>query len=198
MAYFIAFTILLAGPVVSSAQTPEQPWRLEATLTGGLGISNFSEKRSSVSPDELVYSPTIMARVMWHPGRLVAVGLASGYVGFSSEKFQFGTEGGRDIATLNASLQGVPVHFAFSMQQWGAELGAGVGPYFMSSSINASDVGASTGSRIELGVSSWVAYNFEVADRFFIGPELSMHFLSYRGILTLTPQVRFRYDIAVY
>jgi hypothetical protein len=193
----IALT-LFAGSVIASAQMSQQPWRVEATLTGGIGLSNFSELRSAVSPDELVYSPTVMARVMWHPGNLVSVGLASGYVGFSSERFQFGTEGGRSIEHIDAELQGVPVHFAFSMQQWGAELGAGVGPYFMSSRVQASDQGTSSGSRIELGVSSWLAYNFQVTDRFFIGPELSMHFLSYRGILTLAPQVRFRYDIAVY
>ncbi|MBK9181512.1 MAG: hypothetical protein IPM83_00010 [Ignavibacteria bacterium] len=51
---------------------------------------------------------------------------------------------------------------------------------------------------VEYGINSWIGYEFTVAERFTIGPEISLHVLSNRGVASLAAGVRIRYDVIRY
>ena len=134
---------------------------------------------------------------MWHPGRMLAVGLMTGYSFVVGDEFTvdsiYSTQSG-DKASAN--LAAVPLQLAISMQYKGLEIGVGMGPYLMLTTI---DYGSTAkAQRIELGITFIGLYRFPLGENFSLGPELRVLYLSYRGIISIMPSVTLQIDFGRY
>jgi hypothetical protein len=174
--------MLIALPVEAG-----EPYVVEARVGCGIGVSWFRTQRSPLSPEESVYGFGTIDRIMWHPGRLLSFGIVSGWIEFSRENFSPALARAADsVAPGRATLSGVPLQLAVSMRKYGVEVGIGIGPYFMTSVIEDEDVTRST--RLELGITSYVNYSIPLSASVSVGPELTLVYMGYRGIITLIPQ----------
>ena len=79
------------------------------------------------------------------------------------------------------------------MQYEGLELGVGMGPYIMKSTIE-HDIKAEA-RRIELGITFIGLYRFPLGENFSLGPELRVLYLSYRGIISVMPSITLQLDL---
>jgi hypothetical protein len=138
------------------------------------------------------YNATI--RIMWHPDHLLAVGVLTGYQLIVSDKYNIpdSTSNGN----VSASLHAVPVMVDVSMQGNDFEIGVALGGYSISTLLF--DVTTSRASRLELGAILHAAYHWRVSDNFSIGAEAFISAMSYRGILSITPQLDLKYNIFTY
>jgi hypothetical protein len=133
-------------------------------------------------------------RGMWHPGRMLTVGIMTGYSFVASDEFIVDTiySNPRE-EKASANLAAIPLQLVVSMQYEGLELGVGMGPYIMKSTIE-HDIKAEA-QRIELGLTFIGLYRFPLGENFSLGPELRVLYLSYRGIISVMPSITLQLDL---
>lgn len=180
--------VVIAGLIISVHPVLAQPeYTIEGHAGGGFGVSWFKNQRSPLSPPENVYGAAALGRIMWHPSRLLSIGLLGGWVEFSRENFSPALKFGSDtVAPGRAVLIGLPLQVVISMQKYGVEIGVGIGAVFMQSTIQDEDLTESI--RSELGITALWAYNIEVSRSLSVGPELTLIYMGYRGIIMFIPQ----------
>ncbi len=135
-------------------------------------------------------------RAMWHPGRLLAFGLLSGYLLIVEDEFQINSIMNGELEYESARLNAIPLQAVVSMQKNGLEIGLGMGPYLLLSTINYGKTAQS--HRLELGLTLFGSYIFTVDKNIFIGPELRILYLDYRRILSVMPSLTVRVNIGSY
>jgi hypothetical protein len=191
------FTLILfvAGLVTSYSQTDmDTTYRVEISATASSSINFFRDERYPGGPagNQLGYGMFI--RGMWHPGRMLAVGLMTGYLFVSDDEFIVENVNLNSyLEKASASLTAVPLQLVVSMQYDGLELGVGMGPYMMLTTIDYSLTAES--DRIELGLTFIGLYRFPIGDNFSLGPELRVLYLSYRGIISIMPSLSLQLDL---
>lgn len=129
-------------------------------------------------------------RALWHPGRLLAFGLHTGY--FLLAQDEIGVVRGGSTLTYDATLHGIPLQLALSMQKYGFEAGMGIGPYLMISTIEGGNSAPVRGQRLELGMTFFATYTFALGEDVTIGPELRVVSMRYRGIISVMPSISLR------
>lgn len=191
----LAAIVILVSVAQIRAQT-DSVFTLETVATGSIMATQYSEIPTTQSISDRFTGSAFLGRILWRPNHLLAVGLQSGYITFSQEEFKLpGVSGAADG---RAGLSAVPVHLAISMSPGSFELGVGIGTYLLQSIWRTDGVQRVNSTAWEFGVSSWIGYDFVLFDRFEIGPELSMHVLSNRGVASLAAGLRIRYDVIRY
>ena len=78
------------------------------------------------------------------------------------------------------------------------EGGVGIGPYQITSSIQGGSSSPTDGKRLEIAMTYFGSYYFDVGDMFMIGPELRIMTLSLRRITTVMPSFTVRYTALRY
>ncbi len=187
--------LFVAGFVTSYSQTDiDTTYRVEISTTVSSSVNYFRDERypGGSSGSSLGYG--VFIRGMWHPGRMLAVGLMTGYSFVVGDEFTvdsiYSTQSG-DKASAN--LAAVPLQLAISMQYKGLEIGVGMGPYLMLTTI---DYGSTAkAQRIELGITFIGLYRFSLGENFSLGPELRVLYLSYRGIISVMPSITLQLDL---
>jgi len=175
----------------SCAQTRvDTTYRVELTATASPMIDFFRYPRvpGTASKTSVGYGGSL--RVLWHPSRLLSIGLLSGYFVISQDEFSVHLP----TADLNYStrLAAVPLQIALSMQKHGLEMGVEIGSYLMMTRIWGGDSPPASGSRLELAMSIFGSYLFLLNETIQIGPELRVVDLRYRGIVCVMPSCSFR------
>jgi hypothetical protein len=186
----IALVLLLCGS--SRAQMlPDTTYRVELTTTASPMFNVFRTARipGGASKTSLGYSITM--RLLWHPGRLLSVGLLSGYCVLTDDEIS--TTEGPIQSTYHAQLAAVPLLLALTMQKYNFEIGMGVGPYLMMTTVQGGNSAPARGSRLELGMTFFGAYMFSLGENLTIGPELRVISFRYRGIVSVMPSCSFRF-----
>jgi len=188
----ILFLIGMAGGY--SQTSIDTTYRVEISATASSSINFFRDERykGGSSGSSLGYG--VFIRGMWHPGRMLAVGLMTGYFFVVSDEFTvdsiYSTQSG-DKASAN--LDAIPLQLVVSMQYEGLELGVGMGPYLMLTTIDYGLIAKA--QRIELGLTFIGLYRFSLGESFSLGPELRILYLSYRGIISIMPSVTLQIDL---
>jgi hypothetical protein len=191
------FIIILFITVIATSYSQtdnDTTYRVEISTTASSSINFFRDERypGGSSGNSLGYG--VFIRGMWHPGRMLAVGLMTGYSFVVGDEFTvdsiYSTQSGNQES---ASLAAIPLQLAVSMQYKGLEIGVGMGPYLMLTTI---DYGSTAKSqRIELGITFIGLYRFPLGENFSLGPELRVLYLSYRGIISIMPSVTLQIDL---
>lgn len=187
--------LFVAGLVTSYSQTDmDTTYRVEISATASSSINFFRDERYPGGPagNQLGYGMFI--RGMWQPGKMLAVGVMTGYLFVSDDEFIVENVNLNSyLEKASASLTAVPLQLVVSMQYDGLELGVGMGPYLMLTTI---DYGLTAESdRIELGLTFIGLYRFPIGDNFSLGPELRVLYLSYRGIISIMPSLSLQLDL---
>lgn len=183
--------VLLVASACSRAQTPiDTAYRLEVTLTGSPMINFFRLPRVPGSDGKTSLGYGTSLRVLWHPDRLLSVGLVSGYFVIATDEIPVAppSTGGN----YRARLAGVPLQIALSMRKYGAEIGVEIGTYLMMTTITGGNSAPAHGKRLELATTIFGSYLFTVNDNIQIGPELRVVDLRYRGIVSVMPSCSIR------
>ena len=167
-------------------------YNVNLILSGGPSLNLFQKQRFLGAEDDVTPGFDITLRGMWHPGRMLAVGFLTGYVFFAKDNLP----GFASNETAAAKLKGIPLQVVVSMQGECFELGVGMGPYLMMSTIEYG--GVSNGRRLELGLTFIGAYKFRIYENICIGPELRVLYLSYRGIMSFMPSLNLLYTVCRY
>jgi hypothetical protein len=194
--------LLLFPAALSLAQSSiDTTYRVELTATASPLISIFRDPSvpGTTHKTSLGYGFTV--RGMWHPGRLLSVGLLTGYVLIDQDKITFNRPpSSQPDANLEyrARLTAIPMQLAISMQKHDFEIGMGIGPYMMLSTIEGGNTSPAGGRRFELGMTFFSSYLFSVNDHVKIGPEMRVLYLRYRGILSWMPSCSLRIDAVRY
>lgn len=132
-------------------------------------------------------------RLVWHPNHLLAVGVQSGFVFFSTDDLIIdGVESGR------AGLAAVPLHLVLTMTSRSFEFGIGLGLYQLQSIWRIRGVQRAESTDYEYGINPWVGYDFSISDRFTLGPEIGAHILSNRGMKAFQIGIRVTADVIRY
>lgn len=167
---------------------------LNATISPSISFFRNPKFPGDTSKSSLGYN--FFVRGMWHPGRMLSVGILTGYLHLSDDdnitKIEDDTQ-----PKYSATLSAIPLQVVFSMQRLGTEAGLGVGPYFLFTSLNVDNEVANS-SRLEFGITFWISHSFELTNRFKIAPEFKYLYLGYRGINSYMPSINFRYDLYRY
>jgi hypothetical protein len=150
-------------------------------------ISIFENDRYLGAKDELKFGYGVFVRGMWHPGRLIAVGVMSGYMHISQDELPDSSK---------ASLKAVPLQAIVSMTKNNFEFAVGIGPYLMMSQIDNGDI--SYGNRLELGLTVISNYSFELSKQLYISPEMRIVYFNFREIFSIMPTISFKYKIYSY
>jgi len=184
---FFIFIVLL----VSLKGQPDSLYNIEIHATGSPMLSFFEEERYPGAPDNFTFGYGMNIRVMWHPGRLIAFGLMSGYLLISEDEIKTeynltNTQSYKARARLNA----IPLQVVVSMQKNDLEVGLGMGPYLLLSTIELGKT--AKGRRFELGLTFFGSYIFPINEKVLIGPELRVLYLSYRGVFSVLPSFTLR------
>ena len=138
---------------------------------------------------------------MWHPGRLLSVGFMTGYLLIDQDVIPIDRSLANQLNTnleYRARLRAIPLQMAISMQKRDIEVGMGIGPYMMLSTIEGGNSAPAGGRRLELGLTFFGSYFFSLNDNIRIGPELRVLYLRYRGILSWMPSCSVRFDALRY
>ncbi len=125
----LLFVIAVALPAQDAA-VDTSSFRIIAE--GGAGYSyRISSAKLSLG-DELRSGPAVSFRIKWGSGRVVSVGLETGWISISSLETMRGTP---DFGPVHiaSSLTAVPVIGFISLQRSGIEAAAGLGYYRVSS-----------------------------------------------------------------
>jgi len=191
------FTIILfiAGIATSYSQTDvDTTYRVEISTTASSSINFFRDERYPGGPSGNSLGYGVFIRGMWHPGRMLAIGVMSGYSFVVSDEFAVDTfYSNQNKENASASLAGIPLQLVISMQYKGLELGVGMGPYLMLTTI---DYGSTAeASRIELGLTFIAQYRFSFGENLSLGPELRVVYLSYRGIISIMPSITLQFEL---
>lgn len=181
--------LIITGFIPIHSQTDiDTTYRIEISATASSSINFFRDERYPRGPAGNSLGYGMFVRSMWHPGKMLAVGLMTGYSFLVKDEFEvdsFYINQNKDIASAN--LAAIPLQLVISMQYKGLEIGAGLGPYLMLTTINYGSTAQS--SRIELGLTFIGLYRFVISNNFSLGPELRVLYLSYRGIISIMPSV---------
>ena len=177
--------------VVSLKGQSDSLYHIEIHATGSPILSFFEEERYPGAPDNSTFGYGMNFRVMWHPGRLLAFGLMSGYLYISEDEIKMdydltNTQSYKARARLNA----IPLQVVVSMQKNDLEVGLGMGPYLLLSTIELGKT--AKGRRFELGLTFFGSYIFPINEKVLIGPELRVLYLSYRGVFSVLPSFTLR------
>ena len=183
------FTFITLG-FLTKAQS-DTLYHIEIHATGSPVISFFEDERYPGGSDYSAFGCGMNFRVMWHPGRLLAFGLMSGYLFIVEDEININSvlNESQDYKA-KARLNAIPLQLVVSMQKYEFEIGLGMGPYLLLSNI---ELGRTAqGRRFELGLTFFGSYIFPISEQVFIGPELRVLYLSYRGILSVMPSITLR------
>jgi hypothetical protein len=195
----VIVAVLLLSPVLSWAQTlPDTTYHVEITTTGCPVVSGFRNPRVPGIENDPSLGYGVFVRGMWHPGRLLAVGLMTGYLSIARDEIPVEGALSEEFPHPTAHLSAIPMQIAISMQNKNLEVGLGVGPYMMMSSIDNGNGASAQGNRVEFGITMFGFYDFPLTDRTTIGPELRVLYFGYRGILSLMPALSVRTDLLRY
>lgn len=194
-ACLIAASCLIALP--ATAQTASDTvYSVEVTTTASSMFNFFRLPKVPGTSDKTSIGYGVSIRAVWHPARLLAVGLLTGYFALASDDIT--PRDGSAAVRYEAALSAVPIQFSISMQKAGFEFGLGIGPYLMLTSIEATEGGSAGGERLEIGTTIFASYTFHLGRTMRLGPELRVVSLRYRGIVSVMPSLSFRIDPARY
>ena len=191
--------VLLSGShaVAGPGQGPDTTYRVELNMTLSPAASFFRNARYPNAPNDWKEGYSVTVRAMWHPGRLLGVGIMSGFVFLSQDELPPNTfTPGEEIGYAKTRLTAIPLQIAASMQGTEVEFGIGVGPYIVQTWIW-SGIEASA-RRFELAVTMFGSYRFTLSEDWHIAPELRLLYLGNRGILSIMPSVNVRFDFLRY
>jgi hypothetical protein len=190
-ACLIAATCLIAPPARGQTAS-DTVYSVEVTATASSMFNFFRLPKVPGTSDKTSIGYGVSIRAVWHPARLLAVGLLTGYFALASDDIAAGD--GSAAVRYDAALSAVPMQFAISMQKAGFEFGLGIGPYLMLTSIEGTGGGSASGKRLEIGTTVFTSYTFDLGESMRLGPELRVVSLRYRGILSVMPSLSFRID----
>lgn len=182
----------------SPAQTPliaedDSTFRVRATVFAGLMATIYDQPPTSQSTSTTYLGNSLGGRLVWHPNHLLAVGVQSGFVFFSTDDLIIdGVESGR------AGLAAVPLQLVLTMTSRSFEFGIGLGLYHLQSLWRIRGVQRAESSDYEYGINPWIGYEFSVSDRLSIGPEIGAHLLSNRGMKTVYAGIKVTGDLVRY
>jgi hypothetical protein len=189
----IIWVIIFCKPLLSQYQDSIYTVKIAATLSPI--ISFYGYPRYSGAPDNATLGYGASIKAMWFPGRMLSVGIMTGYSFLVEDKIATGN-GIEQPVNATARLTAIPLQAAVSMQDNNFEVGIGMGPYLMLSTI---DYGRTAkGKRFELGLTLFTSYVFEVNEQIYIGPELRALYLSYRRILSFMPSISVHFNVYKY
>lgn len=191
--FIIIFWVMVFLPTCTKAQS-NTPYQIELSTAVSPIISLFKDERYPGGPKNASIGYGMNVRAMWHPGRLLAFGVMSGYLFIVKDEFQINSAS-EDIPDYQASarLNAIPLQVVVSMQKNGLEIGLGMGPYLLLSTIDYIKIAHS--HRFELGVTIFGAYTFAIGKNIMAGPELRILYLDYRRILSVMPSLTARFNI---
>ena len=190
---FFLFIVLL----VSAQSQSDSLYYIEIHATGSPILSIFEEERYPDAPNDFTFGYGVNFRMMWHPGRLLAFGLMSGYLFIAEDEIKMNYDLTESHSyKARARLNAIPLQVAVSMQKNDLEFGLGMGPYLLLSTIELGKT--ARGHRFELGLTFFGSYMFSLDDNVSLGPELRVFYLSYRGIFSVMTSISLRYNIWSY
>lgn len=169
-------------------------YQFEFTVVGTIGVTRYEDNPTRFSSTNRFRGFAGLLRAMWHPDHLLSIGVTSGYILLSEETFASGTAGLLESES-EVQLTAFPILLSFSMQPGNLQIGAGVGAYMLTSATRIAGEEKFTSSDFELGVHTWAGYDFDVFSGFSVGPEVSLHVLSNRGIGAFHAGIRVQYDL---
>lgn len=181
---------------IDTAASVRGTYRFEFTVVGTLGITRYEDNPTRFSSTNRFRGFTGILRSMWHPDHLLSIGVTNGYILLSEETFAAGAAGTLETdSESQVQLTAFPILLSFAMQPGNLQIGAGVGAYMLTSATRIAGEEQFSSSDFELGVHTWAGYDFDVFQGFSIGPEVSLHVLSNRGISAFHAGIRLQYDI---
>lgn len=187
--------LLILAPVLWSQPIKDTTYHIDIIITGSPLFSFFSEARFPGASKNMIVGYGGYLRSMWHPGRMISIGLMIGYLFITEDKIE-----NNEIALrgefASAQLIAIPLQIAVSMQKNNIELGVGMGPYLMATTIQYGET--AKGNRLELGLTFFGSYCFLLNDYVKIGPEFKLMYLGYRGIISIMPSVSLCFNILRY
>lgn len=187
----ILMAFFLCGSFIMRAQA-DSVFRIRTTISGSVQLTRYSVEPTPQSTSRSFPGSAFVGRVLWLPDHLLAVGLQSGYMLFSREQLSAPEDLG--IGQVEAALGAIPIQLALTMSPAPFEIGVGIGVYYLQSLWKVKGENQLTSSDFEYGVSGWIGYELALSQRLAIGPELSFHALSNRGIVSVAGGVRVRFD----
>lgn len=187
----IIIALLLASSGVRAQRLPDTTYQVEITTTVSPMFNFFRLPRLPGTESKVSTGYSISMRLLWHPGRLLSVGILTGYCVLAEDEIN--ADQPSSALNYHSRLAAVPLLLALTMQKYNVELGMGVGPYLMMTSLQGGHSADVHASRLELGMTFFGAYMFSVSDAFTIAPELRVVSFRYRGIISLMPSCSFRY-----
>jgi hypothetical protein len=197
MKLLIIIFFILMGVIVVAQNDPDTVYQVEITATASALISLFDEGRYPNAPNDVSLGYGFFLRGMWHPARLLSVGLMTGFTQIAEDEFSVDTTINNELGnTAKARLSAIPIQVVVSMQGKDFEIGLGMGPYMMLSTINYGKT--AQGRRYELGLTFFGSYFFSLNNNIRIGPELRVLYLSYRGIVSVMPSLSIRLETLRY
>lgn len=192
MKSLLIFILVFLAPAASWAQlAADTTYQVEATATASPMFNFFRSARIPGSTGKTSVGYSVTVRFLWHPSRLLSVGLLSGYSFLAEDEINAGAASAE--LKYRARLEAVPLLLALTMQKFNFEFGLGVGPYLLITSLRGGNSAPARGNRLELGMTYFASYTFSVGDRVAIGPELRAISFRYRGIICLMPSCSFRF-----
>ncbi len=184
-----ALLVALIMAAAAFGQTvPDSVYQVEITATASPMVNFFRTPRVPGTPSSTCLGYGGSVRVLWHPGRLLGVGLLSGYFDIAHDAIDASAQ-----VRYEATLRAVPMQLALSLQKFGFELGMGIGPYLMLTSINGGGGEPVKGTRLELGMTFFCSYGFPLGDNLTLGPEVRILSFRYRGIISVMPSLSLRF-----
>jgi hypothetical protein len=191
----LTIILFISGVATSYSQTDvDTTYRVEISTTASSSINFFRDERYPGGPSGNSLGYGVFIRGMWHPGRMLAIGVMSGYSFVVGDEFAVDTfYSNPNKENASANLAAIPLQLVVSMQYKGLEIGVGMGPYLMLTTIDYGSIAEA--SRIELGLTFIGLYRFSFSDNFSLGPELRVVYLSYRGIISVMPSITLQLDL---
>lgn len=188
----VILLLLAATPMQAQDDTT---YAVELNVTVSPSFSFFEHDRYEGASHDVMFGTAFTSRVMWHPARLLAFGVMTGYTRIASEALP--TDSNHTAGFLTrATLTSIPLQAVVSMQGPNLEVGVCMGPHLMMTSID--DGKPAQGSRMELNLTLLANYRFDLAPDVWIAPELRLSYFSYRGVLSVLPSFTIRYDLHRY
>ncbi len=193
----IFFIFFVGSFTICTKAQSDSLYHVELSITPTPIVSLFKDERYSGGPNNPFLGYGMNIRAMWHPGRLIAFGIMTGYLFIVKDEFVINSVSDNNInQKASAKLNAVPLQVAVSMQKSGLEIGVGMGPYILLSTI---EYGKTANSRrFELGLTFWGSYTFSIGKNIFVAPELRILSFNYRGILSVMPSITTRINVWSY
>jgi hypothetical protein len=155
--------LVLAGPLHGQAQQVPSPLTIYGSFGYVRNVSHFEEPIPGINQNGVAGS----LRVMWNHGHLLSAGLEAGLTRVYAVQQQLA-----DGATLDATLDAVPILVVFSMSPWRrVHLNVGTGFAISKSAISSMGSDASSSSFGTTFMGS-AGYFVPFSGRFEVGGEL--------------------------